>query len=260
MPQKFYTDLINVLLTFFIFLLLIFFIVITLGIRYRRKKKENEDLRVQYSEQLLKSQIEIQEQTLQHVSTELHDNLGQVASLIKITLNTIKLDEPEAAFDKLHNSKALLKQLIVDIKLLSTSLNGDKMNKIGLMKALQNEAQKINKTGALTASFVQHDNIPHINDEKAIILYRMVQEIINNALKHAHAKHISINVYFQKNTFILKITDDGKGFNVQEKLADINDLGNGLINLQKRAKVIKGDISILSQPGSGTETTITAAM
>lgn len=257
MPEKFYSNLINIELLLFVLLLLIFFIVITLGVRHRRRKKEISDLRAQFSEQLLKSQIEIQEQTLQHVSRELHDNLGQVASLIKINLNTVKLDNPEAATAKLNHSKELLKQLITDIKLLSTSLNGDKMNKVGLMKALENEAEKINRTGALNASFIQHDHIPHINDEKAIILYRMVQEIINNVLKHAEANQIAINVYFKENKFILNITDDGNGFNVKEKLADIDDLGTGLINLQKRAKVIQGNISFISHPGKGTETTIT---
>ena len=257
MPEKFYSNLINIELLLFVLLLLIFFIVITLGVRHRRRKKEISDLQAQFSEQLLKSQIEIQEQTLQHVSRELHDNLGQVASLIKINLNTVKLDNPEAATAKLNHSKELLKQLITDIKLLSTSLNGDKMNKVGLMKALENEAEKINRTGALNASFIQHDHIPHINDEKAIILYRMVQEIINNVLKHAEANQIAINVYFKENKFILNITDDGNGFNVKEKLADIDDLGTGLINLQKRAKVIQGNISFISHPGKGTETTIT---
>lgn len=260
MPEKLHGDLLNILLCFLVFLLLILCIVVLIVIRNRRRKKEKSDLKVQFSEQLLKSQIEIQDHMLQHVSTELHDNLGQVASLIKINLNTVKVENPEATRDKINSSKELLKQLITDIKMLSTSLNSDKMSKVGLMKALQNEVEKLGKSGVLTASFLQHDTVPHINDEKAIILYRMVQEILNNSLKHAEANHITINVYFRENTFILKIADDGKGFNVKEKLADIDDSGNGLINLQKRAKVIQGNISIVSEQGNGTETTITIVM
>lgn len=260
MSPNFISDLISTIISFFVFLLLVFFIVITLAVRYRKRKKENELMRVSFAEQLLQSQLEIREQTLQHVSRELHDNLGQVASLIKINLNTIQVHKPEPAAMKLANTKDLVKQMIMDIKLLSTSLNGDKVNKIGLMKAMENEVEKINKTGVFTSRFTQHDNIPPINDEKSIIIFRMVQEILNNALKHAEAKEITIDAYYQKNTFILTIKDDGKGFDVAAKLADINDQGNGLINLEKRARVINADIKFNSWPGKGSETIISTAL
>lgn len=257
MPEEIAKDLINAILGFLVLLLTVFFIVVLLAVRYRRKKRENEELRSQFSEQLLKSQLEMQEQTLQHVSRELHDNIGQIASLVKINLNTIRLDDPQKSAGKLENTKELIKQLMTDIKLLSTSLNGDKLAKVGLFNALQNEADKISKTGAFASSFTQHDNIPPVNDEKAIIVYRMVQEILNNAMKHSGATYINIDAYYRQNSFILSVSDDGKGFNVAEKLADKKDTGNGLINLQERAKVIKATVQFESAPGKGTTTTIT---
>ncbi len=257
MDEKFNSDLISAITAFFVFLMLVFFIVITLALRYRRRRKENEEMKAAFSEQLLKSQVEIQEQTLQHVSRELHDNIGQAASLIKINLTTLQIENTEVALAKIDNSKQLLRQLIIDIKLLSTSLNGDKISKVGLFKALQNETDKINKTGVFTANFIQHDHVPQVVEEKAIIIYRMVQEILNNALKHSQAEKISINAYYRKNTFILTVNDNGIGFNVEEKLADMNDTGNGLINLQKRAAVINGTVLFKSHSGIGTETTIT---
>lgn len=255
MPDKFNSDLISIIFTFFVFLLLIFFTVITFALRYRKRKKEHEKMRVQFSEQLLKSQLEIQEQTLQHVSRELHDNIGQIASLIKINLNTIQLQKPETAESKLENTRELTRQMITDIKLLSTSLNGDKMTKIGLAKALQNEVEKINKTGVFTAELQQTNSLPALQPEKAIIVYRMVQEVLNNALKHAEATHIYMEAGFEKNTFTLLIKDNGKGFDVAQKLAD-DDAGNGLLNLQQRAKVINADIQFRSAPGTGTVVTI----
>ncbi|RYY69131.1 MAG: hypothetical protein EOO13_10390 [Chitinophagaceae bacterium] len=257
MSEQFVTDLVTTIVGFLILMLTVFFIVIVLAVRYRRRKKENEELRSQFSEQLLRSQLEMQEQTLQHVSRELHDNIGQITSLVKINLNTIKLEDPLKAAAKLDNTKELVKQLMMDIKLLSTSLNTDKITKMGLFSALQNEADKISRTGAFQSHFIQHDNIPPVNDEKAIIIYRMVQEILNNALKHSEATEINIDAYYQQNSFILSITDNGKGFNVAEKLADKNDSGNGLINLQARAKVINATIQFESLPGKGSTTTIT---
>ncbi len=258
MTEKFYSDLITLVVTFFVFMLLIFFIVITLAVNYRKRKRENETLRVQFSEQLLKSQLEIQEQTLQYVSRELHDNIGQVASLIKINLNTLQPANPDAFDTKINNTKDLVKQLITDLKILSSGLNGDKMNKVGLLKALQNEADRINKTGVFAARFVQQGDVPAIHGDQAIILYRMVQELLNNALKHSEAKEITIHANLDRNNrFILTISDDGKGFDVAEKLKDMDDTGNGLLNLQERAKVINASIEFQSLPGKGSTTIIT---
>lgn len=260
MSEKFASDLISTVAGFLVLLLTVFIIVIVLAVRYRRRKRENEELRSQFSEQLLKSQLEIQEQTLQHVSRELHDNIGQIASLVKINLNTIKLEDAEKSASKLENTKELIKQLMMDIKLLSTSLNGDKVTKVGLFTALQNEADKVSKTGVFTSAFTQHDNIPPVNDEKSIIIYRMVQEILNNAMKHSEATAIDIDAYYRQNSFILSVRDNGKGFNVAEKLADKKDTGNGLLNLQERAKVINARVSFESEPGKGTTTTITTSL
>lgn len=171
------------------------------------------------------------------------------------------VENPLVIEAKLNNTKELVKQLITDIKLLSTSLNGDKMNKVGLMRSLQNEADRINKTGAFVATFEQEGSIPAINNDKAIILYRMVQEVLNNALKHSGAKEISIRAGIdESNRFILTIKDDGKGFDVEEKLKDNNDTGNGLLNLQQRAKVINSLVNFISAPGKGTTTIITTTV
>ena len=257
MTEQFANDLIVTLVSFMILMLTVFGIVIILAVRYRRRKKENEELRSQFSEQLLRSQLEIQEQTLQHVSRELHDNIGQIASLVKINLNTIKLEDVVKSASKLENTKELVKQLMTDIKLLSTSLSGDKLTRIGLFTALKNEADRVQKTGAFNSRFTQHDNIPPVNDEKAVIIFRMVQEILNNAMKHSEASDINIDAWYRQNSFILSVSDNGKGFDVTEKLTDKNDTGNGLVNLQERAKVINATVHFESAAGKGTTTTIT---
>jgi two-component system, NarL family, sensor kinase len=260
MQEDFNSDLISIAVSFILFFLMVFFVVIGLAVRYRKRKKENEILRAQFSEQLLKSRLEIQEQTLQHVSRELHDNIGQMASLIKINLNTIQLQQPAIAETKLENTKVLTRQLITDLKLLSTSLNTDKISRLGLMRALQNEADNLERTGVFKAEFIQHNDVPAITDEKTIILFRMAQEIINNSLKHAEASEIIIQVQYEKNQFTLMITDNGQGFDVNEKIADLSDGGNGLINLRQRAKVIHAHLAFNSAPGKGTETIISMAL
>ncbi|MBG9377179.1 sensor histidine kinase [Panacibacter sp. DH6] len=207
-----------------------------------------------YAEQLLQSQLEIQEQTLQHISKELHDNLGQVASLIKINLYTIGLDEKDKAAQKLDDTRELTKQLITDLKALSVSLGADRIAQTGLAKALETEIDRLNKTGQFKATFEQQGILPNVHNDTAIILYRMAQEVLNNMVKHSNAQHITFKLSFIDNLIILAISDDGNGFDIDEQMKNGN--GAGLHNLQKRATLINATLTMQSIIGQGTQVTI----
>lgn len=239
-----------------IFIFLLTVVVITI-IRYKTRQqaflKEKIELESRFSQALLQSKLEIQEQTLQQIGRELHDNLGQVASLIKINLNTLKLDNIDKAIEKIENTKDLTRQLIADIKSLSISLNSNGIIQTGLPNVLQNEVNQINKTGLLTATFTQSGSLPEIKTDTAIILYRMSQEILNNMLKHSNATQIAINLTVTGNLFILAFSDDGDGFDIDEQM---KNGGSGLHNLQLRANLISAKLSIQSSLNKGTLTTI----
>jgi len=231
----------------------IFFILFNFYKRNKEYRKSISLLQYQYQQTLLQSQIEIQEQTLQHLSRELHDNLGQVASLIKINLTTLKLSEPEKAAEKIEHTKDLTRQLIADIKSLSVSLGSDRIAQTGLIKAIETEVERLNKTGEFIAAFQLQRPIPEIDNDKAVILYRMVQEVLNNMVKHSQAKHLNIFIHVKQNVFILALDDDGIGFNAEEKM---NASGAGLRNLKNRALLINAQLHLKSLPGTGTEITI----
>lgn len=254
--QKFESDLIFIFTASFFFLILLLFIVLILVVRYRKRRRENEEMRAVFSEQLLSSKVEIQEQTLQYISRELHDNIGQIASLVKINLNTISLTDLEKATRKIDNTKELMSQLLIDLKLLSTSLNTDKIAKIGIVKAIQIEVEKMNKIGLFLVSLQVDKNLPVIDSEREIIIFRMTQEVLNNTMKHSDATNIDVHLNYHNRVFTIKVTDDGKGFDVAQKMADTNDMGNGLTNLENRAKVINGNYRIESKVGKGTINTI----
>jgi signal transduction histidine kinase len=227
-----------------------------------RRKKIAFDIQVleiekQYREELLKVQLETQEQALQYLSDELHDNLGQVASLIKLNLHTIRLSDNIKEKEKLENTINLTRQLITDIKSLSVSLSGDHLRRTGLLKAIETEVEQINKTEKFIATFTLENDIPHIVNDKAIILYRMTQEVLNNMVKHSEAKEIKVKLLSTENSIILALSDDGKGFEVEEKLK--NGSGAGLHNLYKRAALINAALTIQSSYGNGTKVTIELA-
>jgi two-component system NarL family sensor kinase len=236
------------LITSFVILFLFFY-----QKRYYQHKKEKEELQSQFAQTLLQSQIEIQEQTLQHIGRELHDNLGQIASLIKINLNTLQLSDMEKAVDKIENTKDLTRQLITDIKSLSVSLGSDRITQTGLAKGIEIEMDRLNKTGQFTATYQLLGPMPAIDNDKAIILYRMTQEVLNNIVKHSKAKQIDISLHSTDKLFILACKDDGVGFNVDEKRTAS---GAGLRNLKSRAQLIDARLNIQSTPGIGSLVTI----
>lgn len=246
-------DQVTTIISFVFFLILVFFFVITLAIRYRKRKKENEELKVKFLEERLRIQVEIQEETLQQISRELHDNLGQVASLIKINLNTLVLSDTSKASEKIEATKELTRQLITDIKSLSVSLGNDRIAQVGFPRALATEVQRLNNTEQFIAVYHEEGEFPPIKSDIVIILFRMVQEVLNNMVKHSNAKQISVSLFSTEKNVTLVLSDDGVGFDVENQ---IYSLGNGLRNLQKRAQYINAELLIKSSINIGTNVTI----
>jgi len=228
---------------------------------YNEKKRkhfeEKQQLKQAFNQTLLQSQLEIKEETLRHVSAEIHDNLGQLASLIKINLNTIEYDDKEKAQLKLEATRELMRNLITDLKSLSLSLNSDRVAHLGLCKSIETEVVRLNRTGLFIAEFVKPEEEPPIDPDQAVILFRMVQEVLNNCIKHSDAREIRIGMQVVEGKLMLSIRDNGKGFALSENTFSE---GQGLLNLRTRAKLIHGTISISSTPGEGTSIIIEKSM
>lgn len=240
-----------------LFLLLVIFVIVFLFIYQRRRflhKEEKEQLNALFNQTLIQSQLEIQEQTVQHISRELHDNLGQVAALIKANLNTIRLDtvSPESS-KKIENTKDLVRQLITDLKQLSVRLSNDRLVHSGLVAALEMEVERMHATGIYATSLKVDDEFPMIEQDKALILYRMVQEVLQNIMKHSHASQIDISLFMKDSSAVLQVEDNGIGFDTEKAL---QHEGRGLYNLQSRAKLLGANLDIRSDGRQGTTVSI----
>ncbi len=246
------TIIVGTILTLF-FALIIVFLFVLFNSKNRLSIKERAIARKNFEESLLQSQLEIKEQTLRHIAYELHDNLGQVASLIKINLNTLQLGDEVKASQKIEDTKELVRQLIHDVKSLSISLNSDRVSQMGIVRGVESEAERLNKLGHFAVSTTTTGGTPVIDSSKTIIFYRMVQEILNNIVKHSEASTVTISMHSSEKMFTLVCVDNGVGFNVDEK---IGSGGSGLTNLQNRAKMINAQVSIQSRIGEGTTMSI----
>jgi hypothetical protein len=235
------------------FFFLLIGIIVVAAVLYNQRKKKHLADKANFQQTLLATRLEIQEQTLQQIGRELHDNLGLAATLIKINLTTLKPGNTE----KIEATKDLTKQLITDIKALSLSLNNDKISKIGFVKSIELELQRVAKTGIFTINFTHQGSHPQLEGDKTTILYRMAQEIINNMAKHSKAKQITVTSTVTETLFTLAFRDDGEGFDVADKL---KNGGAGLSNLHNRAKLIMASLQIESEPGKGSRFVITMPM
>ncbi|MBL7701449.1 MAG: sensor histidine kinase [Ferruginibacter sp.] len=233
--------------------------VVLLAYLFTTKKnkllREKQLMQAQFKQELLQTQIEIQSQTLQTVSQEIHDNLGQVLSLIKLNLGAIAATETAANQTKLTNTKQLVSKAIGDLRELSQSLYGNKIAELGLVQAIDNELKILQNSGQFKTSLKITGNAFKLNPQKEIVVFRMMQESINNAIKHARAKNIEVGLKYEAASFTLSITDDGIGFDPAD-LKSSTQTGMGLKSMKSRARLIGADFSVNSIPGQGATVSV----
>jgi two-component system, NarL family, sensor kinase len=249
----------EVLISLITGVILILFVSVTFilsVIRYRKKEMthylEKQKIKSEYQETLLRTQLEIQEQTLKTISQEIHDNIGQVLSLAKLNLNTVDLSKQDELQDKITDSKNLVSKAIQDLRDLSKSMNTDNIEAIGFIRAIEYEMDMIRKTGFKTQLDIEGKMI-RLEPQKELILFRIIQEVLNNIMKHAEANAIEINVNYTEKEVKISVSDNGKGFDLTPlNENDLSGFGLGIRNMHNRAKLIGADFSMSSNIGNGT--------
>lgn len=245
-----------------VFLLIVAGGIILLVYVYQRRQlsslREKEQLRVDFEKQILESKLEMQEQTLKHISQEIHDNIGQVLSLVKLNIFTMNAATPDLLQEKIANSKEMIVKVIQDIRNLSKTLNTDNITELGLLRSVEFELEMLRKASNLEVE-MQCNGEPHRLDHKQeLILFRIFQEAIQNIIKHAQASRITISFHYTPTDFEMMIADNGLGFDTKFTGAHTKEPlhGMGLRNIDHRARLIQANCVINSLPGTGTSITI----
>jgi len=230
-----------------IFLLLSVFIIYIAIFQNKRK--------FIFRQQILLTQLEIQEQTLKNISQEIHDNIGQALTLAKINLGTLLLDGDSQLQQKITDSKDLVSKAISDLRDLSRSLDSDYVKEMGLQRAIEYELEMIQKTGTINTKLLVEGAIIRLDKQKELILFRIVQETFHNIIKHAEASSIQVTISYNPSILALAISDNGKGVDLTPFREGNNNpnFGLGIRNMRSRAKLIGADFTMSSTLGSGTE-------
>lgn len=220
-----------------------FIVVMVLFHRQRqfRNRQKVERITAEYEKTVLSVEKEIREQTLVHVGQELHDNIGQILSLTKLTL---RHTDPQ----RIAEAKNLVQQAIKEVRSLSKAINLDWVKEVSLTEFINNELNKISSLDFCKTEFHTNANEILLEDSKKLVLVRMIQECLNNSIKHAAPSMISINVEYTPENLNICIVDDGMGFDVSKE-----STGQGIRNLQTRIKTIGGKADVKSTLGLGTQ-------
>jgi two-component system, NarL family, sensor kinase len=242
-------------------LLLVSFIVAMLVLHKRRQKQQEQEavmMKDMYEKEMLRSQLEIQENTFKTISQELHDNIGQMLSVVKLSLSALPLEKDHGAQVLVKHSQEVLNRAILDLSDLNKSLHPDRITDIGLAESIRFELAAIKKAGLLNVQFSVEGREFPLPEEKAIFLFRIFQEILNNVLKHSKATTINVLItYDPDDTFVMEVEDNGVGFQTDGKGSPLSfSKGVGLTSIFNRAKLIGADINIKSVIDKGTRVMI----
>jgi signal transduction histidine kinase len=243
-----------------IFTAMVIFIILFIFLyqkRYYRHLQEKEQLKAQFSQELLQTQLEIQEQTLKNIAQEIHDNIGQELSLAKLNLSTAITSGTDEMLGKINTSKNLVSKAIIDLRNLSHGLNMDSISQMGLHEAIRTELELINKAGEHKTRMDTEGDMPALGAQKELIIFRIVQETLHNIFKHAEAKNITVSIKTTREQFELSVKDDGKGFHHGNDHQHGTRYGMGLRNMENRAKLINAAFSLNSKINNGTEVKLT---
>lgn len=245
---------IAIIMATLLFLLLASFIVALLFL-YKKKRKvfvqEKQIMENQFKHELLRSQLETQEYSFNQISQELHDNIGQLLSTTKLLLGMAVM-ELENVPDTLKTAEQTVGKAIQDLRSLSKSLDKEWLHQFNLIENLEAEKERINAARKIKVNFIsQYEKLP-LEPEAQVMLFRVVQEALQNSIKHASPENINIEIKNTDRHFEVNIHDDGNGFDFES--AKKGSLG--LRNMEHRTHLLGGTILWAQAKNKGTLITI----
>jgi signal transduction histidine kinase len=230
-------------------LVLLAFFLLFFFVRYRYKSNqyisERQKLKVEYEQALLQAQIEVHENTLSSLGYELHDNIGQLLSSTKMLLGVLQRTMKEVP-ETLNIAEETLGKAIGEVRSLSKSLDKEWLQQFNLIENLQTEVHRINAAKGLQIHFTHCENI-FLTTDKQLILFRIIQEALQNAIKHSGAENIYIEIINDNDDLIINVIDNGKGF---EDIVNPS-AGLGLKNMKHRTTLLGGNIEWSSESNKG---------
>lgn len=232
------------------------FIYYLLGIYKNKQIEFITSLRIQSmknEKEVINARVEVEEETFQNISREIHDNVNQLLTLSKISLSTYNNPTREELDEKISLSKELITSAIRELSNLSRRLSAEAIIDLGLIETLRVEIERLNKLSDISILLDLPEEIPLLDIESQLLIFRIFQEAVRNSIVHGKSTSILISLKIHNEVVELNIKDNGIGFDVENFISQNQNTHNGIRNMKKRVHLLNGNFSISSTIGSGTE-------
>ena len=227
--------------------------VLVLFLYFLKKKNnylvEKMEAEMYFQSELVKTRIEIKDQTLSEISKELHDNIGQIISVGIMQLN-MSISSKSIEVKELKDLKDVLAKALDELRILSRIINKDNLLQNNFIEAIKQDLERVKKLRKIHYRYTLTGEIPKINEEHDLFIYRIFQEALHNSLKHSHSDLYEANITTTETLFQLKLKDFGIGYDINKA-----NSGLGLTNMKLRAKLIGAQL-IMESNASGTTVTL----
>jgi signal transduction histidine kinase len=248
--QENYT-IITGILTATAFVLLFAFMLLLLFLHYSRKKQrmmyEQQLMEEKYRRELEQVEREVQEHTFQMIAQDIHDNVGQQLSLVKLNLSILSMGN--TTMTALKDIRDQVAEAIQQLRQISIGYQGDRLLESGLQAGIQLLVEQLRKTGKYAIRLNDEGISSDIHPQHTLFIYRIFQECIQNIIRHSNATEIEIDLKETPRYFSMKLHDNGDGFDMEEAK---KKNGIGIRNMIQRSRLIGGELEMLSSPGGGT--------
>lgn len=220
--------------------------------RMIKEQLKRQALEFEYQQKMMQAELQSQESERRRLAADLHDSIGGMLSTIRVGLVTIARSLPDP--QSISEIKQMLDDTISSVRRISRDLMPSTLEKFGLVQAVKEMCERFQATAQIEITFSEPGNIHPLEPQKELMIFRIVQELLNNAIKHARANIIQVTILINVELYVT-VEDDGVGFDAEElKNNSHNVRGLGLFNMENRARLLGGRLEHEKGRAQGSKT------
>lgn len=219
-----------------------------------KEQMKRQALEFEYQQKMMQAEMESQESERRRLAADLHDSIGGMLSTIRVGISTLARTLPDPK--SIDQTKLMLDDTISSVRRISRDLMPSTLERFGVIHAIKEMCQRFQDTSRIEIHFAEPEEIPPIDKQRQLMVFRIVQELLNNAIKHAEAQHIYVTLA-ANNELYVSVEDDGIGFDAHAEMKENqNGKSLGLFNIENRTRLLGGKLAY-AKPPKGSKTIIT---
>lgn len=221
--------------------------------RMVQEKLERQVMQTDFQKRMIEAALESQENERRRVAGDLHDSIGAMLSTIRLSFLAFAKQNASNS-EVVNENKKMIDDTIDSVRRISRDLMPSTLEKFGLSQAVKEMCDRFQSTAQLPILFIERGEGGLLDKKRELMVFRIIQELINNALKHSGASTIKVSFHNASQLTII-VEDDGVGFDLETHKSDkTHGKGLGLFNIENRARLANAELTFNSSPGKGTKT------